>query len=88
MSLSALALYAVVYFAAVATPGPGVAALVAQVLAQGLATAGRESLPGINAALASLAQNGRIAFLSAPPLGRRPTRELLLQTRRTGRRQH
>jgi threonine/homoserine/homoserine lactone efflux protein len=37
MTLSALALYAAVYFAAVATPGPGVAALVARVLAIGLA---------------------------------------------------
>jgi threonine/homoserine/homoserine lactone efflux protein len=37
MTLSALFLYAAVYFAAVATPGPGVAALVARVVAQGLA---------------------------------------------------
>ena len=36
MSLSALALYAAVYFVAVATPGPGVAALVARVLGRGL----------------------------------------------------
>lgn len=36
MSLSALLLFAGVYFAAVATPGPGVAALVARVLAHGL----------------------------------------------------
>ena len=36
MTLSALALYAAVYFAAVATPGPGVAALVARVLGYGL----------------------------------------------------
>ena len=36
MTLSALALYAAVYFAAVATPGPGVAALVARVLGRGL----------------------------------------------------
>jgi threonine/homoserine/homoserine lactone efflux protein len=36
MTLSALLLYAVVYFAAVATPGPGVAALVARVIAWGL----------------------------------------------------
>jgi threonine/homoserine/homoserine lactone efflux protein len=35
--LSALALFAVVYVAAVATPGPGVAALVARVLGGGLA---------------------------------------------------
>ena len=37
MSVSSLLLFAVVYFAAVATPGPGVAALVARVLAHGLA---------------------------------------------------
>jgi threonine/homoserine/homoserine lactone efflux protein len=37
MTLWALALYAAVYFAAVATPGPGVAALVARVLGRGLA---------------------------------------------------
>jgi threonine/homoserine/homoserine lactone efflux protein len=37
MSLSALALFALVYVAAVATPGPGVAALVARVLGCGLA---------------------------------------------------
>ena len=36
MTLSALFLFAAVYFAAVATPGPGVAALVARVLGQGL----------------------------------------------------
>ncbi len=36
MSVSSLLLFAVVYFAAVATPGPGVAALVARVLAHGL----------------------------------------------------
>lgn len=36
MTSSALALYAAVYFAAVATPGPGVAALVARVLGYGL----------------------------------------------------
>ncbi len=36
MTFSALALYAAVYFAAVATPGPGVAALVARVLGHGL----------------------------------------------------
>jgi threonine/homoserine/homoserine lactone efflux protein len=36
MTLSALLLYAAVYFAAVATPGPGVAALVARVIAWGL----------------------------------------------------
>jgi threonine/homoserine/homoserine lactone efflux protein len=36
MTLSALLLFAAVYFAAVATPGPGVAALIARVLAQGL----------------------------------------------------
>jgi threonine/homoserine/homoserine lactone efflux protein len=36
MTMSALALYAAVYFAAVATPGPGVAALVARVLGHGL----------------------------------------------------
>ena len=37
MSLSAFLLFAGVYFAAVATPGPGIAALVARVLGQGLA---------------------------------------------------
>ncbi len=36
MSISSLLLFAAVYFAAVATPGPGVAALVARVLAHGL----------------------------------------------------
>jgi len=37
VSISSLLLFAAVYFAAVATPGPGVAALVARVLAHGLA---------------------------------------------------
>ncbi len=37
MTLGSLALFAAVYFAAVATPGPGLAALVARVLAYGLA---------------------------------------------------
>jgi len=37
VSVSSLLLFAVVYFAAVATPEPGVAALVARVLAHGLA---------------------------------------------------
>jgi threonine/homoserine/homoserine lactone efflux protein len=36
MTLSSLVLFAAVYFAAVATPGPGVAALIARVLGQGL----------------------------------------------------
>ncbi len=36
MTFSTLALYVVVYFAAVATPGPGVAALAARVLGRGL----------------------------------------------------
>ncbi len=36
MTLSALLIFAGVYFAAVASPGPGVAALVARVLGQGL----------------------------------------------------
>ena len=36
MTLSSLLLFAAVYFAAVATPGPGVAALIARVLGQGL----------------------------------------------------
>jgi threonine/homoserine/homoserine lactone efflux protein len=36
MSVSSLLLFAAVYFAAVATPGPGIAALVARVLAHGL----------------------------------------------------
>ena len=36
MSLASLLLFAAVYFAAVATPGPGVAALLARVLGQGL----------------------------------------------------
>lgn len=36
MSVSSLLLFAAVYFAAVATPGPGVAALLARVLAHGL----------------------------------------------------
>jgi threonine/homoserine/homoserine lactone efflux protein len=36
VSVSSLLLFAVVYFAAAATPGPGVAALVARVLAHGL----------------------------------------------------
>ena len=36
MTLTAMALFAAVYFAAVATPGPGVAALVARVLGHGL----------------------------------------------------
>jgi len=37
MTLGSLALFAAVYFAAVATPGPGLAALVARVIAYGLA---------------------------------------------------
>ncbi len=36
MSISALAVFAGVYFVAVATPGPGIAALVARVLCHGL----------------------------------------------------
>jgi threonine/homoserine/homoserine lactone efflux protein len=36
LTLSSLLLFAAVYFAAVATPGPGIAALVARVLAHGL----------------------------------------------------
>ena len=36
MTLSSLVLFAAVYFAAVATPGPGVAALIARVLGHGL----------------------------------------------------
>ena len=36
MTLTSLLIFAGVYFAAVATPGPGVAALVARVLGQGL----------------------------------------------------
>jgi threonine/homoserine/homoserine lactone efflux protein len=36
LTLSSLLLFAAVYFAAVATPGPGVAALIARVLGQGL----------------------------------------------------
>ena len=32
MTLSSLVFFAIVYFAAVATPGPGVAALIARVL--------------------------------------------------------
>ena len=36
MTLSALLLYAAVYFVAVATPGPGVAALVARVVGRGM----------------------------------------------------
>jgi threonine/homoserine/homoserine lactone efflux protein len=36
VTLSSLLLFAAVYFAAVATPGPGVAALIARVLGQGL----------------------------------------------------
>ena len=36
MTLTSLLLFAFVYFAAVATPGPGVAALVARVLGRGL----------------------------------------------------
>ena len=36
MTLTSLIIFAAVYFVAVATPGPGVAALVARVLAQGL----------------------------------------------------
>jgi threonine/homoserine/homoserine lactone efflux protein len=36
MTLSSLLIFAAVYFAAVATPGPGVAALIARVLGQGL----------------------------------------------------
>ena len=36
MTLNSLILFAAVYFAAVATPGPGVAALIARVLGQGL----------------------------------------------------
>jgi threonine/homoserine/homoserine lactone efflux protein len=36
MNLSSLLLFALVYFAAVATPGPGIAALVARVLGHGL----------------------------------------------------
>jgi len=37
VSISSLLLFAAVYFAAVATPGPGVAALIARVLGHGLA---------------------------------------------------
>jgi len=37
MTLGSLVLFAAVYFAAVATPGPGLAALIARVLAYGLA---------------------------------------------------
>ena len=37
MTLTSLVLFAAVYFAAVATPGPGVAALIARVLGHGLA---------------------------------------------------
>jgi len=37
VTLTSLVLFAAVYFAAVATPGPGVAALIARVLGQGLA---------------------------------------------------
>jgi len=40
MTLSSLLLFATVYFAAVATPGPGFAALVARVLGQGLKSVG------------------------------------------------
>jgi len=40
MTLSSLLLFATVYFAAVATPGPGVAALVTRVLGQGLKSVG------------------------------------------------
>ena len=36
MTLTSMALFAAVYFAAVATPGPGIAALVARVLGHGL----------------------------------------------------
>ena len=36
MTLTSLIIFAAVYFVAVATPGPGVAALVARVLGQGL----------------------------------------------------
>ena len=36
MTRSSLLLFALVYFAAVATPGPGIAALVARVLGHGL----------------------------------------------------
>ena len=36
MTFSSLILFAAVYFAAVATPGPGIAALIARVLGQGL----------------------------------------------------
>ena len=36
MTLTSLVIFAVIYFAAVATPGPGVAALIARVLGQGL----------------------------------------------------
>lgn len=40
MSVSSLLLFAAVYFAAVATPGPGIAALVARVVGHGLAGVG------------------------------------------------
>ena len=40
MSVSSLLLFAVVYFAAAATPGPGIAALVARVVGHGLAGVG------------------------------------------------
>ena len=43
MTLSSFILFAAVYFAAVATPGPGVAALIARVLGQGLKGVGRSS---------------------------------------------
>jgi threonine/homoserine/homoserine lactone efflux protein len=36
MTLSSLLAFAAIYFAAVASPGPGVAALIARVLGQGL----------------------------------------------------
>jgi threonine/homoserine/homoserine lactone efflux protein len=40
MTLTSLLIFAAVYFAAVATPGPGIAALVARVMGQGLAGVG------------------------------------------------
>jgi threonine/homoserine/homoserine lactone efflux protein len=50
MTLNSLILFAAVYFAAVATPGPGVAALISRVLGQGLKGVWRRSSPAISSA--------------------------------------
>jgi threonine/homoserine/homoserine lactone efflux protein len=57
MSLSSLLLFAGVYFAAVATPGPGIAALVGRVMAHGL--------KGVEAVIAGFVAGDMLWFLLA-----------------------